>query len=200
MNTTVAWILVAVIGYLLGSVSTGILYSRSMGRDIRTQGSKNSGATNMTRVHGIKSGALTFLGDCAKGVIAALIGKWLGGQTGAIIGGTAAVIGHTWPVFFGFKGGKGVATCMGVGMFTFPPFGVGAIAIGAAVMLISRYVSLGSMVGMAVFGVAMTIRYGFWPLGLWACALAGLVIWRHRGNIQRLLSHTEHKMGEHTDK
>lgn len=200
MNSTLALVLSAVIGYLLGSISTGILYSKGMGRDIRTQGSKNAGATNMTRVHGLRSGALTFLGDCAKGILAALIGKWLGGQTGAIIGGTCAVIGHSWPVFFGFRGGKGVATCMGVGAVTFPPLGFAAIAVGAVVMLVSRYVSLGSMSGLAAFAIAMTIFHGFWPLGAWGCALALLVIWRHRTNIQRLLHHCESKMGEHTDK
>ena len=93
MSKYAALLLAAVIGYLLGSVSTGILYSRSLGRDIRTQGSKNSGATNMTRVHGPKEGGLTFLGDCLKGVLAALIGKWLGGQLGAVVGGTFAVLG-----------------------------------------------------------------------------------------------------------
>ena len=189
------YILIAVIGYLLGSVSTGILYSRSLGQDIRTQGSRNSGATNMTRVHGLKKGGLTFLGDCLKGVLAALIGKWLGGQTGAIIGGTFAVIGHMWPVFFGFSGGKGVATCIGIGLVTYPLFGGLAVVIGVSVMLISRYVSLGSMLGLTAFAVAMVIRYGFWPLGLWGILLAGLVVWRHHANIQRLIHGNENKLG-----
>ena len=195
MNEYVALLLSAVIGYLLGSVSTGILYSRSLGRDIRTQGSRNAGATNMTRVHGLKKGGLTFLGDCLKGVLAALIGKWLGGQTGAIIGGTFAVIGHMWPVFFGFSGGKGVATCIGIGLVTYPLFGGLAVVIGVSVMLISRYVSLGSMLGLTAFAVAMVIRYGFWPLGLWGILLAGLVVWRHRANIQRLIHGNENKLG-----
>ena len=195
MNEYVALLLSAVIGYLLGSVSTGILYSRSLGQDIRTQGSRNSGATNMTRVHGLKKGGLTFLGDCLKGVLAALIGKWLGGQTGAIIGGTFAVIGHMWPVFFGFSGGKGVATCIGIGLVTYPLFGGLAVVIGVSVMLISRYVSLGSMLGLTAFAVAMVIRYGFWPLGLWGILLAGLVVWRHRANIQRLIHGNENKLG-----
>ena len=195
MNEYVALLLSAVIGYLLGSVSTGILYSRSLGRDIRTQGSRNAGATNMTRVHGLKKGGLTFLGDCLKGVLAALIGKWLGGQTGAISGGTFAVIGHRWPVFFGFSGGKGVATCIGIGLVTYPLFGGLAVVIGVSVMLISRYVSLGSMLGLTAFAVAMVIRYGFWPLGLWGILLAGLVVWRHRANIQRLIHGNENKLG-----
>ena len=149
----------------------------------------------MTRVHGLKKGGLTFLGDCLKGVLAALIGKWLGGQTGAIIGGTFAVIGHMWPVFFGFSGGKGVATCIGIGLVTYPLFGGLAVVIGVSVMLISRYVSLGSMLGLTAFAVAMVIRYGFWPLGLWGILLAGLVVWRHRANIQRLIHGNENKLG-----
>lgn len=189
-------LLIAVIGYLLGSVSTGILYSRSLGRDIRTEGSKNAGATNMTRVHGLGKGLLTFLGDCAKGVLAALIGKWLGGQLGACVGGTCAALGHMWPVFFGFKGGKGVATCIGVGLVTYPPFGAAGLAAGVAVMLISKYVSLGSMVGLLTFGVCVTVRYGLWPIGLWGLALAALVFWKHRGNIQRLIHGTENKIGK----
>ena len=196
MSKYAALLLAAVIGYLLGSVSTGILYSRSLGRDIRTQGSKNSGATNMTRVHGPKEGGLTFLGDCLKGVLAALIGKWLGGQLGAVVGGTFAVLGHMWPVFFGFRGGKGVATCIGIGFVTYPLFGGLAVIVGVAVMLISKFVSLGSMLGLMTFAIGVTVCYGVWPIGLWGIALAGLVVWRHRSNIRRLMQGTENKLGK----
>lgn len=196
MNKYIALLLAAVIGYLLGSVSTGILYSRSMGRDIRTQGSKNSGATNMTRVHGLGKGLLTFLGDCLKGVIASLIGLWLGGQLGACVGGTCAVIGHMWPVFFGFKGGKGVATCIGVGFATYPLLVSIATVIGVAAMLITRYVSVGSMLGLIAFGVGVTIVHGIWPVGAWGLALAALVVWRHRANIGRLIHHTESRIDQ----
>ena len=92
MSNPISLLLSAVIGYLLGSISAGIIYSRAMGRDIRTQGSKNAGATNMARVHGLRHGIITFIFDCLKGIIAALIGKYLAGQTGAIVGGTMAVI------------------------------------------------------------------------------------------------------------
>lgn len=195
MDNIPALLLCAVIGYLLGSVSTGILYSQRLGRDIRTAGSKNAGATNMSRVHGLGPGAVTFVGDCLKGILAALIGRWIGGQVGAIVGGTLAVIGHNWPLFFGFRGGKGVATCIGIGLITYPPFGALGVVLGVAVMLISKFVSLGSLVGMTAFAVGVTIRYGFWPLGLWAIALDLLAIWRHRSNIQRLINGTENKIG-----
>ncbi|MBQ7455240.1 MAG: glycerol-3-phosphate 1-O-acyltransferase PlsY [Clostridia bacterium] len=191
-----AFLLSAACGYLLGSVSTGIIYSRMLGRDIRTQGSKNSGATNMTRVHGFKEGFITFLGDCVKGVLAALIGLWLGGLHAAMIAGLFALIGHMWPVFFGFRGGKGVSTAIGVGLVTFPLFGGIAVAVGGAVMLLSRYVSLGSIMGMAVFGLTVSIVCGLWPAGVWAVAMAALVIVRHSGNIGRLLHGTERRMGQ----
>ncbi|MBQ9196874.1 MAG: glycerol-3-phosphate 1-O-acyltransferase PlsY [Clostridia bacterium] len=196
MSRAAALLLSAVIGYVLGSVSTGILYSRALGRDIRTQGSKNSGATNMTRVHGLKKGGLTFLGDCLKGVLAALIGKWLGGQTGAVVGGTFAVLGHMWPIFFGFQGGKGVATCIGIGFVTYPLFGGLALLIGVAVMLISKFVSLGSMLGLIAFAIGVTLYYGLWPIGLWGIGLAALVVWRHRSNIKRLMNGTENRIGK----
>lgn len=196
MNKYLALAIAAVVGYLLGSLSTGILYSTALGRDIRTQGSKNSGATNMTRVHGLGKGLLTFLGDCLKGVIAALIGRWLGGQLGAVVGGTCAVLGHMWPVFFGFQGGKGVATCIGIGFATYPLFCAIAVVVGVAAMLISRYVSMASMLGLIAFGIGVTIRYGIWPVGLWGLALAALVVWRHRGNIQRIRTGTESKIDQ----
>jgi len=196
MSAYTALPLCAVIAYLLGSISTGVLFSKHLGRDIRTAGSKNAGATNMTRVHGLRNGAITFGGDCLKGILAALIGRALFGQTGAMVAAVFAVIGHNWPVFFGFRGGKGVATCIGIGLVTYPPFGALAAVVGVIVMLLSRFVSLGSLIGVSFFAVAVTIRYGFWPVGAWAILLDLMVIWRHWENIQRLLSHTERKIGE----
>ena len=187
------YLLIAVIGYLLGSISTGILYSRTLGQDIRTQGSENAGATNMARVHGISKGLITLLGDSLKGVLATLIGLWIAGQTGAMIGGAAAAIGHMWPVFFGFKGGKGVATLLGVGLVIDPPVLLIALAIAVLTIVLTKYVSLGSMVGVTAFTIGVIISKGFWPVGLWAAALSALSCWRHRTNIQRLLKGTENK-------
>ena len=190
------YILCAVIAYLLGSISTGIIYSRALGQDIRTQGSKNAGATNMTRVHGWAKGGITFLGDCLKGVLATLIGKWIGGETCMLIGFTFVVIGHMWPLYFGFKGGKGVATMIGAG-FVINPLIMGiALALGLAAMFISQYVSLGSMTGFAVFAIGMVIVRGFWPMGLWIIAVVALGFWRHRSNIQRILNGTESRLSQ----
>ena len=105
-------VLTIVISYLLGSCSTGIIYSKLSGSgDIRNKGSKNAGATNMLRVMGMKAAAITLIGDMLKGVIAALLGKWLvGGTFGAMLSSVFSVLGHNYPVFFGFKGGEGIAT------------------------------------------------------------------------------------------
>ena len=197
MSPVISAILCLVIGYLLGSISVGVIYSKSLGRDIRTAGSKNSGATNMTRIHGMLPGLITFGGDCLKGVIAALIGRWIFGVPGAMLAGAAVLIGHCWPVFFGFRGGKGVATCIGVGISVFPLYGLIGLAAGVIVMLVSKFVSFGSLVGVTLFAILVTIVFGFWPIGLWAIWMDLLVIWRHRENIKRLLSGTERKI---TDK
>ena len=187
------YLLIAVIGYLLGSISTGILYSRRLGQDIRTQGSKNAGATNMARVHGLTKGLITLGGDCLKGVLATLIGMWIAGQTGAMIGGAFAAIGHMWPVFFDFKGGKGVATLLGVGLVIHPVALLIALAIAILTIALTKYVSLGSIVGVTSFTIGAMIAVGVWPVGLWAAALSALCCWRHRANIQRLLNGTENK-------
>jgi len=186
-------LLIAVIGYLLGSISTGILYSRALGQDIRTQGSKNAGATNMARVHGLNKGLVTLLGDCLKGVLATLIGMWIAGQTGAMIGGAAAAIGHMWPVFFGFKGGKGVATLLGAGLVVDPVILLAALALAILVIAATKYVSLGSITGVTSFTIGVIIFRGIWPVGVWGIVMSALCCWRHRTNIQRLLKGTENK-------
>ena len=109
----------------------------------------------------------------------------------------AVLIGHCWPVFFGFRGGKGVATSIGVGVTVFPLYGLIGLAVGVVIMLTSKFVSFGSLVGVTVFAILVTIVFGFWPVGLWAIWMDLLVIWRHRENIKRLLSGTERKI---TDK
>ncbi len=195
MDQPLFLLLCAAAGYLLGSISTGIIYSHYLGSDIRTQGSKNAGATNMTRVHGFKEGAITFSGDCIKGILSVLIGRALLGQSGALIAGLFAVVGHNWPLYFGFRGGKGVATYMGVLVFTFPPVGIAAILLQLLTMKLSHYVSLSSIVLFLFSAIAVAIFYGLWPAGVWAILLAAMGIWRHRGNIQRLKNGTESKIG-----
>jgi len=189
-------IVCALIGYLLGSISTGVMYSRRLGRDVRTQGSKNSGASNMMRVHGVRSGVLTFVGDCAKAIVSISLGYALAGHNGAMVAGFFVVIGHNWPLFFGFKGGKGVACCTAVYILNFPIWGIISVVACVATIYISRFISLGSLIMSALFLVLILIFEPFWPCGVWALILAFLAFYRHRGNIQRLLNGTERKIGQ----
>lgn len=189
-------LLCALIGYLLGSLSTGIIYSRHLGQDVRTQGSKNAGASNMLRVHGVRPGVLTFIGDCAKAIISVALGYVLCGHDGAMAAGFFAVLGHNWPVFFGFKGGKGVACSTAVYILNFPVWGIISVVTCILTILVTRYISLGSLVMSALFLVLMLLFEPFLPAGLWALILALLAFYRHRGNIQRLIQGTERKIGQ----
>jgi len=189
-------ILCAFIGYILGSLSTGVIYSRHLGRDVRTRGSKNSGASNMMRVHGVRPGVLTFIGDCAKAIVSIALGYWLCGHDGAMVAGFFVILGHNWPVFFGFKGGKGVACSTAVYILNFPALGIISVVACVATIFATKYISLGSLVMSALFLVLMLIFEPFIPAGLWALVLAVLAFARHHGNIQRLLNGTERKIGQ----
>lgn len=190
------YLLCAVIGYLLGSIATGILYSRHLGKDVRTAGSNNAGASNMLRVHGLGPGIITFVGDCAKAIIAIVIGRLIAGLEGSMIAGLFAVLGHNWPVFFSFQGGKGIACCSAVFILCYPLWGIIAVVAGVVTILITRFISLGSLVMTAVFALFTVIFEPFWPAGVWGIVLMLLAFYRHRGNIQRLLNGTERKIGE----
>lgn len=190
------YLLIAVAAYLLGSFSTGILVANKLGHDIRSEGSKNTGASNALRVLGLKGGAIVFLGDFIKATIAVFIGHLLLGMNGAIVGGLCVVLGHNWPIFFGFKGGKGIACSAAIVLFTFWWQGLVAILICLAVIYFTRYISLGSMTMLAVFFLLVTITAPFWPYAVWALVLLGLGVWRHRANIERLKNGTENKIGQ----
>ena len=190
------YILCAVIGYLLGSISTGILIAGKAGHDIRSEGSRNTGASNALRVLGLKGGALTFLGDFLKAAAAVLLGLWIGGKNGGLLAGLFVVLGHNWPVFFGFQGGKGIACSTAVLLILFPWQGAVAALICLAVIYFTRYISLGSMTMLAVFFVLMLFTQPFWPTAVWALALLCLGVYRHRSNIERLKNGTENKIGQ----
>lgn len=191
------YILCAVIAYLLGSISTGILVSKKAGHNLRQEGSHNTGASNALRVLGIKGGALTFLGDFLKALIAVLIGKWLGGMNGGMIAGLFVVLGHNWPVFFGFRGGKGIACSAAVILTLYPfPAGVIAVALCLLVIYLCRYISVGSLTMLTVFFLILLFTKPFWPVALWALVLMALGFYRHRSNLQRLKNGTENKIGQ----
>ena len=185
-------VLTLLLGYLLGSISTGVLLSRQFAHtDIRSQGSGNSGTTNMLRVMGKKYALLTFAGDMLKGILAVLIGKALvGGATGGMLGATGAILGHNFPVFFGFKGGKGIATSFGSLLFVFP-----LQALAALIVAVTRYVSAGSIAAAASLPVFILLTTPPDPLiATLSIAVGLLAVLRHHQNIKRLLNHTESKL------
>lgn len=196
-------ILVAAIAYLLGCISTGTLIANAQGVDIRNKGSKNTGASNVLRVMGLKSGLFTFLGDFIKATLACWIGSLiLPGSTfgvegyGMMLGGLFAVLGHNWPVFFGFKGGKGVACSAAVIFFVNPLLGIISILICVAVIAITRFISAGSMTMLLSYMILMcATHWGQWLTCLFTVVLLALCVWRHRGNIERLMNGTENKIG-----
>lgn len=182
-----------VIGYLLGCFSTGLLLSGREGVDIRKEGSKSTGSTNVTRVMGIRHGALTFLGDSLKGLVSVLIGSLLMGRNGAILAGLFTVIGHNWPVFYQFKGGKGIASSCGILLYLFPVEALVAIALAIAVIFLLRYVSVGSLVLLSAVALQSAFTRPLWPDIAFTFLLLIIGIWRHRANISRLIQGTENK-------
>ena len=191
----IRYLLCAVIAYLLGSISTGILIAKQEGHDIRSEGSHNTGASNALRVLGLKGGALTFLGDFLKAALAVGLGLWIGGHYGGMIAGLFVVLGHNWPVFFGFQGGKGIACSTAVLLILYPWQGAVAAALCLIVIAIWRYISVGSLTMLAVFAVLILATQPFWPCGVWALTLLALGVYRHRGNLVRLKNGTENKIG-----
>ena len=192
----IKYLFCAIIAYLLGSFSTGILVAKKDGHDIRAEGSKNTGASNALRILGLKGGALVFAGDFLKAALAVIIGQLIAGKVGGMVGGLFVVLGHNWPIFFGFKGGKGIACSAAIVVFTFWWQGLIAIVICLLVIYITRYISLGSLTMLFVFFVLVTLTKGIWPYGVWAFALLALGTWRHRSNIERLKNGTENKIGQ----
>jgi acyl phosphate:glycerol-3-phosphate acyltransferase len=195
-------LLLSVLAYLLGSVPFGLLISKAKGKDIRKLGSGNIGATNVLRCLGRPLGITCFILDVLKGFLPAFVFPMLGtGETGlqasfpgiGIGFGALAILGHNFPVFLKFKGGKGVATSAGV-LLGAAPLAVGiGITVWALVFFISGYVSLGSIAAAAaVIAVGWTAGYGaFTATALTVLGL--LAIWRHRANIRRLIAGTENK-------
>lgn len=204
MRETLLSILVAAIAYLLGCFSTGLTVSGAKGVDIRNRGSKNTGASNVLRVMGLKSGLITFAGDFLKAALACWIGSLiLPGTTfgiaryGMMLAGLFAIIGHNWPVFYGFKGGKGVACSAAVVFFVDPLWGSIAIVACLAVIALTRFISLGSMTMLFCYMVLMCIaHWGQWAVCLFTVVLFAMCVWRHRSNIQRLLGGTENRIGQ----
>lgn len=186
--------LIIIVSYLLGSISTGVLLTKNLDKNIMEEGSHSSGATNAMRVFGKKIGIATFVGDFIKSALSILFGCLLVGHPyGAMVAVFFAIIGHSWPVFFGFKGGKGIA-CSSAAMFLlFPIEGIIAHLVFALVLFTTKYVSLGSLLMLSSYALLLTITHGFWPFGAWALLLTACAFYRHKANIHRLMNGTENK-------
>lgn len=191
------YIIIAVIAYLLGSISFGMIVAKLKGGpNLREVGSKNTGATNVLRVMGVKTGLIVFVLDILKALIACIIGRVWMGLNGAMVAGLAVVIGHNWPCFFQFKGGKGVASTLAVMLMTFPVPAVICYIVAIVLIATTKYVSLGSITLAALFALlVIATNWANWLVIVWVLIIAGLLIWRHHANIGRLLKGTENKLG-----
>jgi acyl phosphate:glycerol-3-phosphate acyltransferase len=185
-----------VLGYLFGSIPFGLLLTRMTGHgDIRAIGSGNIGATNVLRTGSKGLAAATLLGDALKGTAAVVVGSALAGLPGALFGGFASFLGHLYPVWLKFRGGKGTATYIGVALGLYwPSLVVFAVAwLGAA--FVTRYSSVGALTASVVTTAAF-FAFGQWQSGIVFIPITLLLWLRHSGNIQRLVAGTESKIGQ----
>jgi glycerol-3-phosphate acyltransferase PlsY len=199
---TILPLLAALAGYLIGSLSFAVIVSRAMGlSDPRSYGSGNPGATNVLRSGNKAAAILTLVFDALKGylpVLAVVIWgpRWGLGEGTAALVGLAAFIGHLWPVFFRFQGGKGVATAAGVIFALNPVLGLFTLATWAIIAWFSRYSSLAAIVSAAFAPMYQLLIWEAGPTALALIIMALLLVWRHQANIKKLLAGTESKLGQ----
>lgn len=203
------YILVAVIAYAIGSINFSVLISRKMaGFDVREKGSGNAGTTNMLRAIGIKAAIITLICDILKGVLAILVAFVIGKMTQTAdkalliqLAGILVVVGHTFPIFFEFRGGKGIATALGVLLITNWRIGLICLVFAVILIAITRMVSVGSMSAAILFPVLtlfigdnFIVAQGGFKYFVYSLILAGFVIFNHRENIKRIMNGTENKI------
>lgn len=207
MNSTqiVLTVVIAVAAYFIGGLNPALLISRTVtGKDIRETGSGNAGATNVMRSIGVRYGILTFGLDVLKGVVPTLLARLLIDQHtpyaayasfAAYLTGFMVILGHIFPVFLGFKGGKGVATSLGM-LFVIQPLVTAVLLLVAlGLMFATGYVSLGSVISTALIPVTgFIIPAVGWQFGVFGLCVAALVLWKHRENIERLVRGTENRI------
>ena len=203
-----AYIIVGIVAYLLGSISFSVIISKKMaGFDVREKGSGNAGATNMLRSVGAKAAVLTLLGDLLKGVVAILfaiiVGAIAKNTDKALlvqIAGILVVIGHTFPIFFGFKGGKGVATSLGVILMTNWKIGLICLVFALVLMALTKIVAMGSVGAAILFPILVLFMHTHFTISdgisyfIYSIILAVIVVFNHRSNIQRILNGNENKL------
>jgi glycerol-3-phosphate acyltransferase PlsY len=191
-----------VAAYLIGSLSFAVIISRFMGLDDpRSYGSKNPGATNVLRSGNKAAAVLTLVFDALKGYVPVFLVLWLGprhglGENTAAFAGLAAFLGHLWPVFFRFQGGKGVATAAGALLAINPYLGLAVLLSWVIIAVFFRYSSLASLVAAAFAPFYQALIWGIEPVLLAIGIMSLLLIWRHEGNIKKLLAGTESKLGQ----
>jgi len=181
-----------VFAYALGSIPFGVLLARSQNIDLREQGSKNIGATNVTRILGKKAGALTLLGDTLKGLLGVAIASWVSNDPFTIAGaGIMVFLGHLFSAFLNFKGGRGVATGLGVHLYIMPIETLGAVTVFIFTLWVSKYVSLSSIIAaiaLSIFGVFIESPFSYKYMSL---GIAVLIVCKHYENILRIAAGTE---------
>ena len=189
---------IVVAGYLLGNISMGLIVSERYHMDIREHGSGNAGTTNVLRTLGWLPSVLTLVGDVLKSFLACMLGKWLAGAPGLLVGGFMAVVGHNWPAFSGFRGGKGMAASLGIIFAISWQMALGFLGLEVLVAALTGYVSVASLTTAVAFPIVMGIAYrnspDFWMYFIFAILLAAAAIFSHRANIRRLLSGTENRL------
>jgi len=191
------YIIVVVISYLIGNLSFAYILGKLLvKKDVRDYGSGNSGATNAIRAFGAKIGVMAFVGDVLKGIVAVLIGKMLCDEMGGYLAGVFVIIGHNWPVFLQFKGGKGVATTAGVMLIISPFVCFICLIIGLTIVFFTRMVSLGSIIGMSLAPIVILIFVRPFNIQLFIFCLfvVSMSIYRHKENIKRILNGKENKL------
>lgn len=194
-------VLLVLCGYVLGSVPTGLLVGWAWGTDVRQVGSGNIGTANVLRAAGKWPAIVTMLGDMLKGLVPVVVARLLTeNEWVAAAVALAAVVGHCWPVFLRFKGGKGVATGAGTSIGLAPVVGLFLFAFWWAVVLVTRYTSLGAIAVMVVSPIAFFLSGQPLPYVLYAILGGVLVLWRHRENARALLKGTERKIGQKAGK
>ena len=196
----IGWVLCAVFAYLIGSFNFGCIISIFKFKDdIRKHGSGNAGTTNIFRTYGIGAALFTYLGDGLKAVVAVVIGHLLGGVTGGYIAGLFAVNGHMWPIFFGFKGGKGVATASAMILCLNPVVFLIMAVIFCIIVWSTKYISLGSIVALMLYPLLLfklqnpELMGGGGQYVIIAFIVAVLVVFKHRSNIKRIMAGNENK-------
>ncbi|HHU48933.1 MAG: glycerol-3-phosphate 1-O-acyltransferase PlsY [Caldicoprobacterales bacterium] len=196
MSDFVKYLLVILISYLIGNFAPSYFMGKIVKNiDIREHGSGNAGATNAFRVLGALAGGIVFIFDVLKGVLAVHLGLWLTGSSlGGMVAGGMAVIGHDWPVMLRFKGGKGIASSLGLVLVLFPKVGLILLGFGLAVIFITRYVSLGSICAVVLCPILLVVFGEPVELCLIAVILAAIAVLRHRENILRMLKGTENRI------